>query len=357
MDPVAPPDAVALLRSLIDIDSTTGCEANVGRWLSGELRGRGWQVVEQPVDGHRCNILASLEAPEVVFSTHLDCVPPFFPSRVEGDLVYGRGACDAKGCVATQVVAAERLRLAGHRRIGLLFVVGEERGSDGARAANALARGSRFLVNGEPTDNRLGIATRGVLRVRLMAEGRASHSSYPELGDSAIEKLIDALVQLRSLEMPDDPVMGRTHYTVGIIGGGVAPNVVPASAEAEVVFRTVGELDRLKASLSSLGPLVACREIVEVPPITLAHVPGFDTAVFPYTTDIPFLDRWGQPLLLGAGSILVAHTDYEHIRIPDLHQSIEQYVQIAGYLMGGHEPSETHPSPTARSPFVPPTSV
>lgn len=333
MDPLAPPDAVALLRTLIDIDSTTGREVDVSRWLSSELRGRGWQVIDQPVDGNRCNILATMDSPEVVFSTHLDCVPPFFPSREEGAFVFGRGACDAKGCIATQVVAAERLRLAGNRRVGLLFVVGEERGSDGAKAANLLACGSRFLVNGEPTDNRLGVATRGVLRVRLTAEGRASHSSYPELGESAIEKLVSAIVRLRALEMPEDALMGRTHYTVGVISGGVAPNVVPASADAEVVFRTVGDVDRLKASLSSLEPLVGCQEIVEVPPVTLARVPGFETAAFPYTTDIPFLDRWGQPLLLGAGSILVAHTDHEHIRIPDLHRAIEQYVELAERLM------------------------
>ncbi|HEY7445788.1 MAG TPA: M20/M25/M40 family metallo-hydrolase [Vicinamibacterales bacterium] len=326
------PDAVALLRTLIDIDSTTGREAAVSRWVSDELRRRGWDVFEQPVDTDRFNILATIDPPDVVFSTHVDCVPPFFPSRQEGDLVYGRGACDAKGCVASQIVAAERLRAAGHRRIGLLFVVGEERGSDGAKLANTLEGGSRFLVNGEPTDNRLGVATRGVLRVRLTAQGRASHSSYPELGESAIEKLVDALVQLRTLDMPDDPVMGRTHYAVGLISGGVAPNVVPPFADAEVVFRTVGQVDQLKTSLSSLEPLVTWEEIVEVPPVTMTRVPGFETAAFPYTTDIPFLDRWGQPLLLGAGSILVAHSDEEHVRIPDLHRAADQYVELAKFL-------------------------
>jgi acetylornithine deacetylase len=333
MDPLATPDAVALLRTLIDIDSTTGREAAVSRWVADDLRRRGWQVLEQPVDAERFNILATLDPPDITFSTHVDCVPPFFPSRLDGDLVYGRGACDAKGCIATQVVAAERLRLAGNRRIGLLFVVGEERGSDGAKAANTLGGVSRFLVNGEPTDNRLGVATRGVLRVRLTARGRASHSSYPELGDSAIEKLVDAIVRLRSLEMPDDPVMGRTHYTVGLLAGGLAPNVVPPAADAEVVFRTVGDVDRLKASLSTLEPTVTCEEVVEVPPVTMTKVPGFETAAFPYTTDIPFLDRWGQPLLLGAGSILVAHSDHEHVRIPDLHRAVDQYIELAEYLL------------------------
>jgi len=180
-----PPDVVSLLRSLIDIDSTTGRETDVSRWLSDDLRRLGWQVLEQPVDGDRFNILATLDPSDVVFSTHVDCVPPFLASRQSGEHVFGRGACDAKGCIAAQVVAAERMRLNGNRRVGLLFVVGEERGSDGAKAANALASGSRYLINGEPTDNRLGVATRGVLRVRLTARGLASHSAYPELGDSA----------------------------------------------------------------------------------------------------------------------------------------------------------------------------
>lgn len=333
MDSLAPPDPAALVRTLIDIDSTTGREGQVSRWIAAELRRRGWHATEQPVSGDRFNVFATLDPPVVVFSTHVDCVPPFFPSRQEGDLVFGRGACDAKGCLAAQVTAAERLRLGGNRRIGLLFVVGEERGSDGARAANALACGSRYLVDGEPTDNRLGIATRGVLRVRLTARGRPSHSSYPELGESAIEKLVSAIVQLRALEMPEDAVMGRTHYTVGIISGGVAPNVVPPSADAEVVFRTVGNVDRLRRSLVSLEPFVTCEEIVEVPPATMTGVPGFETAAFPYTTDIPFLDRWGQPLLLGPGSILVAHTDHEHVRIADLHRAVDQYVKLAEYLM------------------------
>jgi acetylornithine deacetylase len=336
MDPVAPPDPVALLRTLVDIDSTTGREGAVSRRLSADLRRRGWQVTEQPVSGDRFNILATLDPPAIVFSTHVDCVPPFFASHLDGDLLFGRGACDAKGCVVTQIVAAERLRMGGHRRVGLLFVVGEERGSDGARAANALASGSRYLVNGEPTDNRLGVATRGVYRVRLKARGRASHSSYPDLGESAIEKLVDALVALRAIDLPDDPVLGRTHYTVGLVSGGIAPNVVPPAAEAEVAFRTVGGLDRLKAALSSLEPLVAWEEIVDVPPVAMVDVdvPGFETAAFPYTTDIPFLDRWGQPLLLGAGSILVAHTDHEHVRIADLHRAVDQYVALAAYLIG-----------------------
>ncbi len=243
-------DPVAFARALVDIDSTTGREAEAGRWLATALRELGFSVTEQLVDQTRFNVLASVAEPLVVFSTHFDCVPPFFPSRVEGDRLYGRGSCDAKGILAAQVAAAERLRRDGETRVGLVFVVGEERGSDGARVVNEAARGCRYLVDGEPTDNRLGLATRGVLRLRLRAHGRASHSSYPELGDSAIDKLIDALVALRSMPLPSDAILGRTHYTVGLISGGVAPNVVSPTAEAEVMFRTVGDAATLRRAIA-----------------------------------------------------------------------------------------------------------
>ena len=225
-------DPVALAQALVDIDSTTGREADAGRWLASFLKDRGFLVTEQPVDGARFNIFATIDPPAVVLSTHFDCVPPFFGSRLAGDRLYGRGSCDAKGILAAQVAAVDTLRARGETRVGLLFVVGEERGSDGARVANGHANGCRFLVNGEPTDRRLGLATRGILRLKLRASGRAAHSSYPELGESAIEKLIDALVELRTIHLPSDRELGRTHYTIGLIAGGVAPNVVPPSAEA-----------------------------------------------------------------------------------------------------------------------------
>ena len=242
-------------------------------------------------------------------------MPPFFPSHLDGDKLYGRGSCDAKGIAACQIAAVEKLRREGISNVGLLFVVGEERGSDGAKAAQALASGSKFLINGEPTDNRLGIGTRGALRYNLRAKGRAAHSSFPELGVSAIEKLIDALVMMRTMEMPDHPVLGRTHYTVGLIKGGVAPNVIPFEAEAEVMFRTVADVEGLRALMTQLTPLVTVEEILDVPPVIMPTVPGFETATFPYTTDIPFLSNWGTPLLYGPGSIHVAHTDNEHVKI------------------------------------------
>ncbi len=329
-------DPVAFARGLVDIDSTTGREGEAGRWLVRHLRELGLAVTAQRVDGDRVNVIATAAAgasPAVVLSTHFDCVPPFFPSRVDGDRLYGRGSCDAKGILAAQVAAVDRLRRDGETRVGLLFVVGEERGSDGAKLANQAAGGSRFLVNGEPTDSRLGAATRGILRVKLHAEGRAAHSSFPELGVSAIDKLLDALMELRGLPLPEDPVLGKTYYTVGLIQGGVAPNVVSPSAEAEIMFRTVGDAADVRRAIASLEMRVSIEHVLDVPPIKMQVVPGFETAVFPYTTDIPFLSAWGRPLLFGPGSIHVAHTANEYVSIAELTAAVDSYVNIARGLL------------------------
>jgi acetylornithine deacetylase len=326
-------DVVAVTRALVDIDSTTGREGDCVLWMAALLSGAGYEVIEQVVEGSRRNVYAAAGKADVVMSTHLDCVPPFFPSHLEGDTLYGRGSCDAKGIAACQIAAVEKLRRAGISNVGLLFVVGEERGSDGARAAQAIASGSRFLINGEPTENRLGIGTRGALRYNLRATGRAAHSSFPELGVSAIEKLIDALVMMRTMEMPAHPVLGRTHYTVGLIKGGVAPNVIPFEAEAEVMFRTVADVEGLRALMTQLTPLVTIEEILDVPPVIMPTVPGFETATFPYTTDIPFLSNWGTPLLYGPGSIHVAHTDNEHVKIADLNRAVDDYTTLAMHLL------------------------
>ena len=335
MDPV---DHVALTRQLIDIESTTGNEGEVATWLAAFLRGRGYSVLEQPLEPiagkPRHNVIAAAGEPEVVFSTHFDCVPPFFPSRIEGGVLYGRGACDAKGILAAQVAAAERLRAAGESRIGLVFVGGEERGSDGARAANRVASNSRFLINGEPTELRLGAATRGAFRVRLTAKGKAAHSGYPELGESAIDKLIDCLVSLRGAPWPSDALLGTTHFTVGLINGGVAPNVISPHAEAEVFFRTVGEHGTLREILHrALAGRVEVEEILELPAVRMHTVPGFETGVFSYFSDVPFLSNWGTPLLIGPGTIHVAHTDREHIAIADLDRAVETYARLAATLL------------------------
>ena len=322
-----------LTRELVDIDSTTGQEGEAGRFIAATLRGLGYEVTEQHVSDGRSNVIAAAGRPQVVFSTHFDCVPPFFPSRESGQILFGRGSCDAKGTLIAQIAAAERLRAAGESRVGLLFVVGEERGSDGARAANVVAPGSRFLVNGEPTDNRLATATRGTYRARLRASGRAAHSSLPELGVSAIEKLVDALTALRSVDWPSDPDLGRTFYTVGLISGGLAANVIPPAAEAEIMFRTVGPYEAVKTLIEQhTGALVAVDDVLVMPPARMTTVPGIESAPFSFTTDIPWLDRWGAPLLIGPGSVTLAHTEDEHVPIAELHRAVELYVQVAKAL-------------------------
>ena len=328
-------ETLAFARSLIDIDSTTGREAEAGHWLAARLAALGYNVFEQKIARGCANVLATIDDPIVVFSTHFDCVPPFFPSRVENDRLIGRGACDAKGILAAQVAAAERLRASGERRVGLLFVVGEERGSDGAVAANTIPNQCRFLINGEPTDSRLATATRGNLRVRLEARGRAAHSAAPEQGESAIDKLVDALVELRALPLPVDTDLGSTFYTIGLIEGGVAPNVIPAHASAEVMFRTIGSADDILTVLGALKPRVQISEVLRVRPIRMHTVTGFETHVFPFTTDVPLLDRWGTPLLFGPGSFLVAHTDGEFVALDELHGAVDGFERLArGCLTG-----------------------
>lgn len=329
MDPLK---LVELARALVDIDSTTGHEREVADWLAAFLERRGYTVVPQAVSGDRVNLFAEAGGHDVVLSTHLDCVPPFFSSRVENGRLYGRGACDAKGILAAQVAAAERIRGAGERPVALLFVVGEERGSDGARAANAHPCASRFLVNGEPTDNRLAAGTRGVWRVRLHAHGRAAHSSLPELGESAIEKLLAALTMLGSIPLPEDPLFGRTFYTVGTIQGGVAPNVIPPYAQAEVLFRTVGPVSDIATAVAPIRSLVMIEEVLDVPPARFDAPQGFDGVVFPFTTDVPLLSAWGRPMLLGPGSVTVAHTDEEHVAIAELERAVDLYVSLVRSL-------------------------
>jgi acetylornithine deacetylase len=324
-----------LTRELIDIDSTTGREAEAGEFLAALLRELGYRVVEQHVSEGRHNVVATVGDPVVVFSTHMDCVPPFVASRESGARLFGRGSTDAKGTILAQIAAAERLRAAGETRVGLLYVVGEERGSDGAKLANTIAPPTcRFLIDGEPTDNQLGRATRGVYRVRFTANGRAAHSSQPDRGESAIEKIVDVICTMRGVEWPEDPVLGRTFYTVGLMHGGVAPNVIPPEATAEAMFRTVGDWRDVRAQLDRhFGHTVTIEDVYVVPPVTLSTVPGFEPVVFPFTTDIPFLVAWGAPLLIGPGSVEMAHTADESVAVGDLARAVDIYAAMATSLL------------------------
>jgi acetylornithine deacetylase len=335
-------DAVTLTRQLVDIESISGNEAAVGNYLYGELCRLGYQTKKMPVEGDRFNVLATWEEhlhPEVVFSTHMDTVPPFIPSSEDAGRIYGRGSCDAKGIIAAQIAAAERLRQQGIH-VGLLFVAGEERDSLGAQVANEYAANgqgsrSRFLINGEPTENRLALASKGTLRVEVTATGRMAHSAYPELGESAIDKLIPALTRLRAMALPSDPEIGPCTLNIGLIEGGRAPNVIPDYAHADLLYRLVGPSDDLRRQIvSTAGDGVQVTFPLELPFLRLRTVDGLPTMIAAFTTDIPKLTNWGEPLLLGPGSIHVAHTDGEYIEKRQLAEAIDLYCRIAKQLLG-----------------------
>ena len=331
-------DVVSLTRRLVDIESVSGNERAVGEFLLEHLSSLGYAATRMEVTPERFNVYATVPGrkPSVVFSTHMDTVPPFIPSSEDSDHIYGRGACDAKGIIAAQIAAAERLRQDGAISPALLFLVGEERDSQGAATANQQAPGSRFLINGEPTENRIAIASKGTLRVELTAHGRMAHSAYPELGESAIDKLLDALHRLRAMELPTNPEVGPSTLNIGIIEGGRAPNVVPDFARAHLLYRLVGPSDDLKRRIvETVGNRAEVRFVLEIPFVRLRTVDDVPTMVAAFTTDIPGLSNWGEPVLLGPGSIHVAHTERERVEKRQLHEAVELYCKVAKKLMSG----------------------
>ena len=334
-------DAVTLTRQLVDIESITGNEAAVGNYLYGELCRLDYQTKKMAVELERFNVYATSAEhphPAIVFSTHMDTVPPFIASSEDEVRIYGRGSCDAKGIIAAQIAAAERLRQQ-KIHVGLLFVAGEERDSLGAQLANEYAANghsrSRFLVNGEPTENHLALASKGTLRVEVTATGRMAHSAYPELGESAIDKLIPALTRLRAMPLPSDPEVGPCTLNIGLIEGGRAPNVIPDYAHADLLYRLVGPSDELRREIvTTAGGEVQVTFPLELPFLRLRTVDGLPTMIAAFTTDIPKLTNWGEPLLIGPGSIHVAHTDGEYIEKQQLHEAIDLYCKIAHQLVG-----------------------
>lgn len=322
-----------LTRRLVDMDSTTGREREAAEFVAGYLRERGADVSLDEAAPGRPNVFACWGAPRVVLSTHLDTVPPFMPSSEDAETIGGRGACDAKGILASQIKAAERLRAEGRSDFGLLFVVGEERDSAGARHANLHPRGSQFLVNGEPTGNRLALGSKGALRLVLEARGRMAHSAYPEMGESAIEKLLTALTNLRKISWPADPLLGESTYNVGTIEGGRAPNVVPDSARAEVLIRLVGDSAPVRRAVEqACAGLAEVQYVLEIPAIRLGSLEGFATTVVAFTSDVPSLGNWGRPYMMGPGSITLAHTDRESVPKRELEEAVILYSEIVKRL-------------------------
>ena len=327
-----------LTRRLIDIPSISGEEDEVGLFLLDYLKGLGFMVERQEIARGRANIIAwnGDHPPRVVLSTHMDTVPPHIDASEDEDWIMGRGSCDAKGIMAAEITAAERLLKEGVTDLGLLFTVDEEQASLGARALNShpLAASCRYLINGEPTDNKLAVGSKGSLRVRLKAEGRAAHSAYPERGESAIEKLLDALSDIRASGWPEDDFFGETTCNIGLISGGTRTNVIPAEAQADLHFRLVTDSSVVEKQLENLVRGRARLEVLSSSdPVRMLSVEGFEQVVVRFTTDITYLSSWGQPLLLGAGSIFDAHTEHERVRKRELEESVELYVRLARKLL------------------------
>ena len=329
-------DVVALAAELVSIESPTGAEGPAVEFVARWLVARGWNVTVQEVSPGRGNVWATRKGGAVTLSTHVDTVPPFVKPELKDGKLFGRGACDAKGIAAAMLAAADGLAARGEERVDLLFVVGEEKGSDGARAANRLAATSRFLINGEPTESRLAVGCKGALRVTLRTTGRAAHSAYPHLGRSAIEPMLALLPELARVPMPSDALLGETTVNIGTIRAGTEANIIPDRAEAELMYRLVGDVDEVKRRLETW---LAGRAEIEygsyTPPVMRCHtVPGFETAPVAYATDVPLLGRWGKPLLFGPGSIHVAHTPEEHIPLAELRDAVAAYERLVTTLLG-----------------------
>ena len=318
-----------LTKNLVNIGSVTGHEKACAEYVASHLSAQGFTAELMPVSRDRANVLACWGKPDVVMSTHLDTVPPFFPADEDADYLYGRGSCDAKGIVASQIAAAERLKGEGIKDFGLLFLVGEETTSDGAREANLHSHGSRYIINGEPTENRLVIGTKGNLRLDITARGKMAHSAYPELGVNAIDKLLDVLADVRKVPLPRHPVLGPSTMNIGLIAGGRAANVIPDEASVQILIRTVGDSGPTrKAITDAVRGRCECEFVRDTPVLLMEKLDGYATDVVAFTTDLPSLGNWGRPLLLGPGSITVAHTERERVRKADLEAAVELYCRL-----------------------------
>ena len=321
----------------MSIPSTSGEEEAVGFWLRDYLDSLGWTVELQPVSANQNNVIAYLnETPRVWLSTHMDTVPPFIAPTEDDGKIYGRGSCDAKGIIAAQITAAELLRKEGIADIGLLYTVEEERASTGAKVANdhPLAAKCEYMINGEPTDNDLAIGSKGAFRAKIKTQGKAAHSAYPEQGESAIEKLLDILEDVRHTKFPNDEFFGETTCNIATLDGGIALNVIPPDAEAGILIRLTTPMEPIRDALTSLirgrGELELLSYSV---PVKMLAIDGFKQKVVRFTTDIPHLTNWGQPLLLGPGSILVAHTKDEFVLKKDLEEAVGLYVNLLKKLL------------------------
>lgn len=322
-------DLFELTKSLVNMASVTGHEKACAEFVKGHLAHLGFEAELMPVSRDRSNVFATWGKPDVVLSTHMDTVPPFFPAHEDAEHIYGRGSCDAKGILAAQVTAAERLKNDGAEDFALLFLVGEETVSDGAREANLHPRGSRYIINGEPTENKLVIGSKGNLRIDVRARGKMAHSAYPQLGVNAIDKLLDVLEEVRRISLPVSPVLGPSTMNIGVITGGRAANVIPDEAVAQILIRIVENSEPLRRKITEIiGDRCELVIVRDTPVLLMEKLEGYETDVVAFTTDLPSLTNWGRPLLLGPGSISTAHTERECVRKSDLTAAADLYYRM-----------------------------
>jgi len=331
-------EAMRLCQEAIRHESLPGAEAEVVALFKREMEALGWAPMCLPLTGERANLFVQFGEPTIVFTTHLDVVaapPHLFTPRLEGDVLYGRGACDAKGIAATMMVVARVLLEAGHTGFGLLFVVGEEEDGAGAQAAaqQLQGKGIRFLINGEPTEGRVAQAHKGGLGFRVHVTGKACHSGYPEAGYDANREALGIANQLLGVDFGESAPLGKATLNLGRIDGGVGASIVSPHAVIEGLVRTIGPnravIDRLREVVGS-----ATLEITyDVPCTKLLEVPGLPSSVVSYCCDIPFFAPLeAKAVLYGPGSILRAHTDEEYITRQEIEDAIQGYQHIFRYL-------------------------
>lgn len=346
-------DVVDLTIELCTIPSITENEADVVDHLTTILKKLGAHVTRENVGGTvgRDNLLAVADKNrpvDLLLTTHIDTVPPYYaPKRVVGadgvERLVGRGVIDAKGIAASMIVAWQRLletnAMVG-ANVGLLFVVGEETSSDGAKqaAASGFAPAVKFFIDGEPTDGLLCTAMKGVLAFDLVVKGKAGHSAYPAAGHSATHQLIDDLHRLQHASWPTTS-FGETTLNVGVMNGGVAPNVIAADASARIMMRpTIHPDEILEQVRALLTDSTALSVLTKAAPIELYTVAGEPTCVVAFGSDVPHLmpvlgPRAGRPMLFGPGSILDAHTSHEQVAIDDLVAAAAAYERMCVRLL------------------------
>lgn len=330
-------DPIAFAKQLIDIPSPTDFERDASAFLHDELSRLGYACRKQEVAAERFNVFASAGGrPRVVVNSHIDTVPPWFAARDDDEFLHGRGACDTKGIIAAMLAAGERLRADGIRDFAFLFVVGEETDSIGAKSANvAFAElGSEYVLVGEPTESRFARASKGALTCFVEFHGIAGHSAYPDRGDSAITKMVAAIAEINAADWGHDDVLGRATVNVGVVRGGEKPNVIPASAECQIMFRHVGDPEDVRRQLDAIvskhgGTITVARGN---PPQHMFVPDGAEPVIVAFNTDVPWLSSLGKPMLFGPGSILDAHGPNERIRKKDLLESVRTYYDTVASL-------------------------